>query len=325
MHRTMGTCIQVPSYHNCMCDPGMDFPCEGKIYVSYFSRNQSNLSARMRLPGFQVIVFLSLWPWKGISGQDPTRCCDVVAFEAIADSGTWAFYVSMSSLYERETGLSKWCNFFEVRAVPADGSNYTVLGKRDFGHDHPYEQPFTRAIRDEVLPDGTIYVIAIAHDSVDGYCGRSQKLSLSANTPTSITASPTMQPPSPSPISVLVSPAPVETTMVPAVPSQASAAPVPPTFPTLNPKATNPSSVSSAPDTPPPTIVEYAPSSILPSFTPSDLPSFTPSDLPSYLPSSIPSDGPSRLSGGPASSASAFGLCIASAIAVAAASACVSL
>lgn len=268
----------------------------------------------VRRPALQAIVFLSLSRWTEVFAQNSTLCCDVVSFEAEANSGAWDFSASISSIYEGQTGLSKYCDFFEVRTVPADGSNYTVLGTRVFGHDHPYEQPFTRAIRDAVLPDGITSVIALAHDSVDGYCGRTLELTLSANTPTSITATPTIQPPSSPPIQVVGS----QVRFAPTVTS----APVLPTFPSLNPNAGAPSTVTSAPVTPPPISINATPepasqAPIAVSAPNSILPSYIPSALPSHVPSSIPSDVPSPLRRGPtASSAPVLGLCVATVVAV---------
>ena len=116
-----------------------------------------------------VLLILRLPIILAQNSSSPKQCCHVVELDAFEEGGTWSFSASMSSPYEVQTGLSKYCDLFEVRTT--SGMNYTVLGKRAFDQDHPYEQPFTRVIRDVTLPNGVNSVVAIAHDSVDGYCG----------------------------------------------------------------------------------------------------------------------------------------------------------
>jgi hypothetical protein len=155
-------------------------------------------------------VFLSLIQVVSCADQQQDGCCDVVAFaaEESGTDGTWVFAASMSSLYEIETGWDKYCDFFEVRTVPNDGGNYTVLGKRTFGHPHPTDQPFTRRVRNVLIPTGVDTIVAVAHDTANGFCGSDLVLVLSGSEPTSVTAPPT----TPSPTFPLV-------TVAPALPS----------------------------------------------------------------------------------------------------------
>ena len=216
-----------------------------------------------------VLLILRLPIIMAQNSSSSQKCCHVVELDAFEEGGTWSFSASMSSPYEVQTGLSKYCDFFEVRTT--SGMNYTVLGKRTFGRDHPYEQPFTRVIRDVTLPNGVNSVVAIAHDSVDGYCGRSLEVDLTARTPTSVTASPVVP-------SSTVSPAPVATSDNPMVVS--SPAPITQSPMTFAPTVRGPNGgVTLSPVT-----FEPAPESTLPSNIPSSLPSLIPSLVPSVVP-----------------------------------------
>jgi len=227
-----------------------------------------------------VLLLLRLPIISAQNSSSPQQCCHVVELDAIEEGGTWSFSASMSSPYEVQTGLSKYCDFFEVRTTSS--MNYTVLGKRSFDHDHPYEQPFTRVIGDVTLPNGVNSVVAIAHDSVDGYCGRSLEVDLTARTPTSVTASPVVP-------SSTVSSAPIATSDNPMVLS--SPAPI-----TQSPMTSAPTvRVPNRGVTLSPVNFVPAPGSTLPSNIPSSLPSNIPSSLQSLIPSLVPSDVPSGM------------------------------
>jgi hypothetical protein len=227
--------------------------------------------------------------------QEQDGCCDVVAFaaEELAADGTWSFAASMSSLYEIETGWDKYCDFFEVRTLPIGNGNYTVLGKRTFGHPHPTEQPFTRRVRGVLVPAGIDRLVAVAHDTVNGFCGSDLILLLSGSEPTSVTAPPS-------------TPSPVTPTATPAVQSSAPTdAPVTPT--TESPITNSPDNFSPTNDAEE-TMAPAAPFTLThntsaPITTTTAAPIDAPptSDPPSMLPDSFltPSDSPTFKSASP--------------------------
>lgn len=65
-----------------------------------------------------------------------------------------------------DTGWDHYADGWEVR--DADGNR---LGTRELHHPHVEEQPFTRALVNVDLPDGTREIFIRAHCSVDGWTG----------------------------------------------------------------------------------------------------------------------------------------------------------
>jgi hypothetical protein len=231
-----------------------------------------------------LLAVASLAVLQIVAGQD---CCDVLEFSADskAADGTWTVTTSMWAPYESAGGAS-YCDFIEIRSATPAGGNYTVLGKRVFNQAHPDDQPFERMVGGIALASGEDTMVAIAHDSVNGYCGESLTLTITGDMPTTVTAPPAA--PSITPPPVTVSAVPVAAPVISAGTTAPVAAPAVP--------AQGGMGGGSAP----------VASSTLPSVMPSD----TPSGMPSFVPSSMPSDGPSVGGGGEptrASSASGFG------------------
>lgn len=96
---------------------------------------------------------------------------DVVDVEARqAENGTWRFDVTVAHADE---GWDHYADLWEV--VAPDG---TVLGSRVLAHPHVEEQPFTRSLSGVRIPEGIDEIIVRAHDSRDGYGGRSLQVKL---------------------------------------------------------------------------------------------------------------------------------------------------
>ncbi len=74
---------------------------------------------------------------------------------------TWRVDVT---LRHPDTGWDHFADGWEVR--DADGNR---LGHRELHHPHVEEQPFTRALVNLDLPDGTREIFIRAHCSVDGW------------------------------------------------------------------------------------------------------------------------------------------------------------
>jgi len=227
-----------------------------------------------------LLAVASLAVLQTVAGQD---CCDVL--ELSADNSktvdrTWIVNVKMWAPYESAGGAS-YCDFVEIRSVTPAGGNYTVLGSRVFNQAHPDEQPFERMVGGIALASGEDTIIAIAHDSVNGFCGESLSLTITGDMPTTVSVPPVAPSITSPPVTVSVAPV---------------AAPV------INSGTTSPVAV-------PVTGTGGMGGGSAPVAL-STLPSAIPSDLPSLVPSSMPSDGPS-VGGGRAptrtSGASGFG------------------
>ena len=209
-----------------------------------------------------------------VSGQD---CCDVTEFSADskAADGTWTVAATMWSPYESAGGAS-FCDLVEIRSVTPAGGNYTVLGKRLFNQSHPDEQPFLRMIGGIALASGEDTIVAIARDTVNGFCGESLTLTITGDMPITVTAPPVAP-------SITPPPAPVST--APVVSTPVSTAPV--VTPVVDTSTTSPVAVQGG--------MGGGSSPVVVSTLPSVMPSDTPSGIPSYLPSSIPSDASSTV------------------------------
>lgn len=89
---------------------------------------------------------------------------DVVKAVATPESsGTWRFDVTVR---HDDAGWDHYADAWEVRL--ADG---TVLGTRTLLHPHDNEQPFTRSLSGVEIPDGVDEVEIYARDSVHGWGG----------------------------------------------------------------------------------------------------------------------------------------------------------
>lgn len=69
-----------------------------------------------------------------------------------------------------------WNHYADAwRVVTADGH---VLGTRTLYHPHVDEQPFTRSLRDVVIPPATTVVVIEAHDKVHGWSSQRVRVDL---------------------------------------------------------------------------------------------------------------------------------------------------
>ncbi|MEM8619383.1 MAG: hypothetical protein AAGF73_06645 [Actinomycetota bacterium] len=102
---------------------------------------------------------------------DEQQFPDVVGVEAReADNGTWSFDVTLSSPYDTpQRYADAW------RVVTPDG---TVLGERALGHDHQYEQPFTRSLAGVEIPADVDVVVVEGRDQQYGWGGTTMEYSL---------------------------------------------------------------------------------------------------------------------------------------------------
>ncbi len=89
---------------------------------------------------------------------DPPR---IVAAEASRDEMGWRISVTLA---HPDTGWDHYADGWEI--VDAEGNR---LGYRELHHPHVEEQPFTRSLRDVVLPDGVDQIFVRARCSVDGW------------------------------------------------------------------------------------------------------------------------------------------------------------
>lgn len=72
-----------------------------------------------------------------------------------------------------DSGWDHYANKWDV--LLADG---TVIASRELLHPHENEQPFTRSLQNVRLPPGTTEVDLRAHDSIHGYGGRMERVSI---------------------------------------------------------------------------------------------------------------------------------------------------
>ena len=94
----------------------------------------------------------------GSAAADPA---EIVAAQALAGPGGWTVSVT---LRHGDTG---WVDYADGwRIVDEEGR---VIGTRDLLHPHVTEQPFTRSLRVEALPDGPLFVESST--SVTGWSG----------------------------------------------------------------------------------------------------------------------------------------------------------
>ena len=97
-------------------------------------------------------------------------CADVLAVEVTQTSqGVYNFAVTIASPDE---GWDKYADSFEVRSLSGE-----VIGTRVLAHPHVEEQPFTRSLPGVEAGEGT-RVEVLASDSVEGFCGAGQVVSL---------------------------------------------------------------------------------------------------------------------------------------------------
>ena len=86
---------------------------------------------------------------------------EIVVTEARADAGGWTVSVT---LRHGDTGWDDYADGWRI--LDGDGR---VIGTRELLHPHVQEQPFTRSLRVEALPDGPLFVESST--SVTGWSG----------------------------------------------------------------------------------------------------------------------------------------------------------
>lgn len=95
----------------------------------------------------------------------------VIAARAVpTGGGTWRFDVTVKS---NDTGWKKYADRWEIL-----DERGTVIATRILHHPHQSEQPFTRSLSGVRLPSGVSRVTIRAHDKVNGYGGRTVKLTV---------------------------------------------------------------------------------------------------------------------------------------------------
>jgi hypothetical protein len=101
------------------------------------------------------------------AAADPPEIVDVTAEKT---GMSWRVEVT---LRHPDTGWDHYADGWEVR--DADGNR---LGYRELHHPHVEEQPFTRALVNLDLPDGTREIFIRARCSVDGWSGDEMRIEL---------------------------------------------------------------------------------------------------------------------------------------------------
>lgn len=99
---------------------------------------------------------------------------DVLAVEVKAmSSRLYQFDVTVS---HPDEGWGHYVDKWDV--VAPDG---TIMGSRALYHPHENEQPFTRSLAGVKVPDNVTEVTLRAHDSVNGYGGKTVTVALPRN------------------------------------------------------------------------------------------------------------------------------------------------
>ncbi|MCB2169330.1 MAG: hypothetical protein KQI78_16865 [Deltaproteobacteria bacterium] len=89
---------------------------------------------------------------------------------AVSGPGQYRFSVTV---HHTDEGWDHYADRWEV--LHPDG---TVLGTRTLYHPHVDEQPFTRDLSGVSIPDDITTVVVRAHDSVHGFSGVTQTVTL---------------------------------------------------------------------------------------------------------------------------------------------------
>lgn len=124
-------------------------------------RNLLTLNARM----FAVLVLTF-----GFTFAAEQQFPNVVDVVIIPSGESYTFNVTLSSPYD---SASRYADAFRV--MSADGD---VYGVRELLHDHAYEQPFTRALRQVFIPENVTEVIVQGRDQKYGWGGETKTLTL---------------------------------------------------------------------------------------------------------------------------------------------------
>jgi hypothetical protein len=113
-------------------------------------------------------------PTTTVAAAEPLdETCAHVVDVAVEPEGerVYRFTVTVRS---DDRGWDKYADAWEVRTRAGE-----VLGVRELTHPHDTEQPFTRSLSGVSIPAGVDEVEVLARDSVVGFCGRTQTVSLS--------------------------------------------------------------------------------------------------------------------------------------------------
>lgn len=110
-------------------------------------------------------LLLTMLLWSSTAQADNP---DIVAVSM--ERGEMGWRVSVTLRHE-DTGWDHYADAWEIR--DPDGK---LLGRRTLMHPHENEQPFTRSLRDVMLPDGVPYITIRARCSRDGWVGEEMKV-----------------------------------------------------------------------------------------------------------------------------------------------------
>lgn len=116
----------------------------------------------------KILLALSLM---AAGGPAAAEAPEIVKVVAKASGMGWNFDVTVK---HPDTGWGHYTDGWEI--VSADGK---VLAYRKLHHPHVDEQPFTRALNNVMLPDGTREVFVRAHCSKHGFDKSTYKVKLS--------------------------------------------------------------------------------------------------------------------------------------------------
>jgi hypothetical protein len=95
---------------------------------------------------------------------------DVIDVVIIPTADSYTFNVTLSSPYD---SASRYADAFRIMSPEGE-----VYGVRELLHDHAYEQPFTRALRQIYIPENVTEVIVQGRDQQYGWGGKTQTLTL---------------------------------------------------------------------------------------------------------------------------------------------------
>jgi hypothetical protein len=113
------------------------------------------------------LVVLALAAGQALAGR-----ADVLAVEIRPTEVKGRFDIEVT-VRHADSGWDHYANRWEVL-----GPEGEVIATRRLAHPHVHEQPFTRGLRDVVIPGGFTWVRVRAHDLVHGYGGREVTLSV---------------------------------------------------------------------------------------------------------------------------------------------------
>ncbi|MGY0400236.1 MAG: hypothetical protein ACWIPH_10020 [Ostreibacterium sp.] len=102
---------------------------------------------------------------------------DVVGAKIDCDTETDTGCRVSVTLSHADEGWNHYADRWEILSPTGE-----ILATRVLAHPHVDEQPFTRSLNNVILPKGLTEIIIRGHDSVHGYTGKTQKISLTKPT-----------------------------------------------------------------------------------------------------------------------------------------------